>query len=92
MQGRAAWEAQLLSDMLMFAGCCICRLVVGQHSYALFAELGDLQRRVLCERVALRIGRRLLAGHGSFGSIRAVTDMVVRESAAELLSTCNQSL
>jgi 5-methylthioribose kinase len=75
----AAWEAELLREVLAFAGCCICRLVVGQHSYQLFAEMPDQRgRRVECERAALAVGRRLLAERQgkALGSIKGVVEAV----------------
>ena len=79
---RAAWEARLLSETLMFAGCCMCRLVVGQHSYALFAGMRDPEARVRCERAALRVGRRLLAEAAQLRNIRSATEFAAAEAAA----------
>jgi len=75
---REEWERELLRDTLAFAGCCMCRLIVGQHSYQLFAHLRDQQRRVRCERAALTIGHRMLAERDGFSSMREVVDAIIR--------------
>ncbi|GBF97691.1 hypothetical protein Rsub_09749 [Raphidocelis subcapitata] len=82
-EDRAAWAAALLADTLAFTGICMARLVVGMHSYQLFAGLPDQARaRVDCERAALRTARRLLAGGGGGRGVRGAVAIAAEEIAA----------
>ncbi|GBF97692.1 hypothetical protein Rsub_09750 [Raphidocelis subcapitata] len=73
----------LLADTLAFTGICMARLVVGMHSYQLFAGLPDQARaRVDCERAALRTARRLLAGGGGGRGVRGAVAIAAEEIAA----------
>ena len=82
-QSRTEWEAAILSDALAFAGCCMCRYVVGQHAYALFAGLRAPGARLRCERAALRAGRRLLAERGQIASIGAAASILKQQIAQQ---------
>lgn len=69
------YMTQLFLDSLGMAGACMIRRIVGIAHVADMDTISDVDRRVHCERMALRFGRHLLVeGPQVYHSIEQVVD------------------
>ncbi|CAG9461929.1 unnamed protein product [Pedinophyceae sp. YPF-701] len=80
-----AWTRRLLADSLGFAGCKMIRRIVGIAHVADLEGIEDADRRAVCERRALKLGRALLTQRSAFESIERVLELAeeIRKDGAQ---------
>ncbi|PRW55925.1 translation initiation factor fusion with methylthioribose kinase [Chlorella sorokiniana] len=72
---QAAFMADLWRDALGFAGAVIVRRLVGIAHVADMDSIADADVRAVCERRALRFGRRLLTGPEAVADVAELTQL-----------------
>jgi 5-methylthioribose kinase len=70
---RARFMRVIFEDSLAFAGAKMIRRILGLAHVEDLESIADPERRAVCERKALRLGRELLVNAGGFSDIADVT-------------------
>lgn len=70
-----AFMEELWNDSVRFGGAVMIRRLIGVAHVADMEEIGDVEKRAVCERRALRMGRRMMV-EGGGGVFRDVVKMV----------------
>jgi 5-methylthioribose kinase len=71
-----AFMDEVWDDSVRFGGAVMVRRLIGVAHVADMEEIGDVEKRAVCERRAMRMGRRMMVEGGGGGVFEDVVKMV----------------